>query len=61
MTTQARDGERISSGGDWLGSIHFSARSRRWFYKRGRELSAARYHDAEQAEDALRDVCRGPV
>lgn len=48
------DGRKIyDRHGDLIGSIHQS-RSRRWFTKVGRELSPARYLDAEEAEMALR-------
>lgn len=54
MTT---DGATVyDSEGRALGTIHMSVRSRRWFYKHGRDLSPARFYDAEEAAVALRSV-----
>lgn len=53
--TPLTDGSTIyNRDGNKLGTVHVSQRSRRWFYKLGRDLSPARFYDAVEAADALK-------
>lgn len=53
--TPLADGSTVyNREGNKLGTIHVSTRSRRWFYKLNRDLSPARYYDAEEAANALK-------
>lgn len=37
-----------------IGTVHESARSRRWYFKAGTTISPAQYGDANEAADALK-------